>query len=106
METLTLDQVKDFTVVAVALLAFLVLLGNFIRTVRDWRKPGVDTAEWRRNIDRKMDNDNKRIRSLEEGNKAICKGVLALLNHEINGNSVDKLEAARTAMNDYLIESR
>ena len=106
METLTLEQVKDFTVVAVALLAFLVLLGNFIRTVRDWRKPGADTAEWRRNIDRKMDNDNKRIRSLEEGNKAICKGVLALLNHEINGNSVDKLEAARTAMNDYLIESR
>ena len=105
-ETLTLGQVKDFAIVAVALLALVVLLGNFVRTLRDWRRPGLSAEEWRRSIDLKMDRDNKRIQSLEDGNKAICKGVLALLNHEINGNSADKLEAARMSINDYLIENR
>lgn len=69
-------------------------------------------------IDRKLANDNALIKShtrvLEEhhdqikaiqaGNKVLCRGVLAMLSHEINGNSKDKLEASRQEITDYLIE--
>lgn len=60
-------------------------------------------AAWRRATDQKLDMDKKRIDSLEEGQKAICRGVLALLNHEITGNSVDKLKDAQSNMTEYLI---
>lgn len=104
MEQLTLDQMRDFIIVLVAIMAFLVLIGNVIKTVRDWKKPVVSEAEWRRNVDRKLDTDNKRIQHLEEGNKVKCKALRALLSHEINGNSLDKLENAMTALDEYLIE--
>lgn len=99
-----MGQIKDFVIVAVAILAFVVLLGNVIKTLKDWRKPGVSEAEWRRDVDGKLDSDNRRIKSLEDGNRVVCKALLALLSHEINGNSIDKLRNALLDLNDYLIE--
>ena len=45
-----------------------------------------------------------RVRKLEEGNKALCHGIFALLNHEVTGNSIDKLKKAENAMKNYLID--
>lgn len=104
MDSLTLSQIKDFVIVAVAILAFLVLLGNVIRTIKEWRQPGMSETEWRRSVDDKLGKDNKRIESLEEGNRVICRALIALLSHEINGNSVDKLSKAMADLNNYLIE--
>lgn len=69
-------------------------------------------------VDRKLSNDKtliedhtqklllltNRINNWETGQKAQCRGVLALLSHEINGNSIDKLKAAQDGINNYLIE--
>ena len=103
MADLTLAQIKDFVIVLVALLAFLVLLGNVIKTIKEWRTPGMTEAEWRKDVDEKLGKDNKRIASLEEGNRVICRGILAMLSHEINGNSNDKLLASQTEITNYLI---
>lgn len=104
MENLTLIQIKDFAIVFLAILAFIVLLGNVIKTVKGWFAPGMSEAEWRREVDHKLDNDNKRIESLEDGNKVVCKALIALLSHEMNGNSVDKIEKALESLNQYLID--
>ena len=90
--------------VAVAILAFIVLLGNVVKTVKEWRSPGMSEAEWRKDVDIKLSNDNKRIKTLEDGNKVVCKALMALLSHEINGNSSDKLQKALTDLHNYLIE--
>lgn len=69
-------------------------------------------------IDRKLSNDKEiieshtrqlnayedRVGQLEDGNRALCHGVFALLSHEVNGNSVDKLKKAHHAMQNYLID--
>lgn len=104
MGELTLPQIKDFVIVLVALLAFVVLVGNVVKTIKEWRKPGMTEAEWRTEVDRKLGNDNERIKSLEAGNKAQCRALIALLSHEINGNSKDKLQNALTELQEYLIE--
>lgn len=104
MESLTLTQIKDFAIVFLALLAFIVLLGNVIKTVKGWLQPGMSEKEWKADVDRKLGSDNERIKSLEEGNKVICKALIALLSHEINGNSNDKLQKALEGLNEYLIE--
>lgn len=104
MESLTLAQIKDFAIVFLAILAFIVLLGNVIKTVKGWLQPGMSEKEWRADVDRKLGNDNERIKSLEEGNKVICKALMAMLSHEINGNSNDKLQKALEELNNYLIE--
>lgn len=104
MENLTLAQIKDFAIVFLAILAFIVLLGNVIKTVKGWIQPGMSEREWRQDVDRKLGSDNERIKSLEDGNKVICKALIALLSHEINGNSNDKLQKALEGLNEYLIE--
>lgn len=104
MENLTVIQIRDFAIVAIAVMGFVVLLGNVIKVIKEWRKPGMSEAEWRRDVDDKLDSDNKRIASLEEGNKVICRALIAMLSHEINGNSTDKLQTALADLQNYLIE--
>ena len=68
-------------------------------------------------IDRKFANDkqllethtrqigelNKRVDGLETGQKAQCRGILALLNHELHNGNSDEMEDAKKAMDTYLI---
>lgn len=68
-------------------------------------------------IESKLSNDNRRIdahsQQLEtmeanyadsaEARKIILAGVKAILSHEINGNSTDKLKSALAEIDDYLI---
>ena len=104
MENLTVIQIRDFAIVAIAIMGFIVLLGNVIKVFKEWRKPGMNEQEWRRGVDEKLDSDNTRIASLEEGNKVVCRALIAMLSHEINGNSKDKLQTALADLQNYLIE--
>lgn len=104
MEDLTVIQIRDFAIVFIAIMGFIVLIGNVAKTIKGWREPGMSEAEWRRDVDSKLDKDNKRIASLEDGNKVICHALIAMLSHEINGNSKDKLENAMTELQNYLID--
>lgn len=69
-------------------------------------------------IDRKLANDKARIDEhtrvlgalsartdgLEAGQKVLCRGVLALLNHELHNGNNDEMEKAQQGINNYLIE--
>ena len=103
MESVTLEQIRDTVIVILAVMTFLVLLGNVIKTIKGWKQPHDDMAEWRWDVDDKLNSDNGRLNDLEEGNKVICRGILAMLSHEINGNSNDKLIASQQEITNYLI---
>ena len=55
MENLTLEQIRDSVIVLVAVLAFVVLLGNFIKTVKSWKQPHDDLEAWRQDVNGKLD---------------------------------------------------
>lgn len=103
MDKLTLTQVKDFVVVLAALLGFIVLIWNAIKAIREWRKPQDDLQAWRRDVDTKLNNDNDRLTDVEAGINVILRSNLAMLSHEINGNSSDKLLQSQKEITDYLI---
>ena len=103
MESLTLMQVRDFGIVLLAIMAFIVLLGNVVKVVKDWSKPAVSEKDWRKSVDDALTENGDRIETLEEGNKVIITALIAMLSHEINGNSVDKLREALDDLNKYLI---
>lgn len=103
MENLTLQQIRDAVIVVLAVMAFVVLLGNFVKTLKGWKEPRDEFENWRRDADGKLDRDNKRLNDLEDGNRVICRGILALLSHEINGNSDEALKESRTEITNYLI---
>lgn len=69
-------------------------------------------------IDRKLATDKSRLdehtrilgthqdklADIDRGNKVLCRGILALLSHEINGNSNDKLKESQQEITNYLID--
>lgn len=51
-----------------------------------------------------LKEDNHRLSELEKGNRIIQRSMIALLDHEITGNSIEKLTKARNELQNYLIE--
>lgn len=50
-----------------------------------------------------LDNDNQRIKNLEDGGRVLIKSMGALLSHGIDGNNIQEMKVAREELNDYLI---
>ena len=97
MDKVTPEALNTFLWVGAALVAFALAVWALVDKIKN-------AATWKKDVHRKLENDNERISGLEEGNKAVCRGVLALLSHEINGNSIDKLRSAHEGLTNYLIE--
>lgn len=51
-----------------------------------------------------QNTDHAELKKVEVGIEKICKCTLAITDHELTGNSVDKLRAAKDEMQDYLIQ--
>lgn len=54
----------------------------------------------------RLDAMESRMQDMGEQSTIILRGVRALLSHEINGNSTDKLSASATEIDDYLIRRK
>ena len=54
-------------------------------------------------IEREILIDEKQLKDARECNHVITKGVLALLDHGINGNNIDQMKDARQDVEAYLI---
>ncbi len=54
-------------------------------------------------VERKLENDKLAIADSKECNHVLTKGMLALLEHSINGNNLDQMKEARKDVNTYLI---
>lgn len=96
LDKVTPDNIMTFLWVGAALVAFALAVWGLVDKIR---KVGKEREETRR----MLDNDNRRINSLEEGQRAVCRGVLALLNHELHNGNTDEMEAAQAGINTYLI---
>lgn len=92
----------------------LVLLANaaekIIKAYKAARAPNLrqderldDLEAWRRTVDHKLNRDNERLGNIEEGDRAIQRALLALLDHGIDGNNLKQMQDAKTALQNHLI---
>lgn len=75
-----------------------------VEIVNKFKSPNDDLRNKVEAHDKMLDNDNKRLKEIEEANKVLCKSTLALINHEITGNGVENMKKARDDLQQYLIE--
>lgn len=54
-------------------------------------------------VEEKLDKDKVQIADAKECNHVLTKGMLALLEHGINGNNIDQMREAKNDVNAYLI---
>lgn len=51
-----------------------------------------------------VDNNNRRIKEIEEGNRVTQKAILALMANAISGDNMDELKEAHNNLQKYLVE--
>ena len=102
MDTITPEQLMTTMGVLLALFAAIVTVDKVVDIFKKWREPATDTA-------RKLDDDKRRleehessIKALQESNKVLCSGILALLDHELHNGNTKQMEEARQGIMDYL----
>lgn len=54
----------------------------------------------------RLDRHDEQISLMGQESKIMLRGVRALLSHEINGNSLDKLQKSMSEIDDYLISRK
>ena len=99
------DDIVTFVMVLLALCGAISVIGGVINLIRNWRKESKLLAH-----ERQLQDHENRIKVLEVSKsdqeayiKVMCNTLLALVSHEINGNSVDKLKEAQEELKEFLI---
>jgi Na+-transporting methylmalonyl-CoA/oxaloacetate decarboxylase gamma subunit len=54
--------------------------------------------------DNLLDEDNDRLKNIEQGNRVTQRALLGLLDHGIDGNSIERMQKSRKELENYLIE--
>lgn len=99
MNDVTLEALWSAALVILAVFGAISTIGKGIDTIKGWRRQPMQTVtENRKKLDtdkRRLDEHEKAIADLQEGQKYLCLGVQALLEHELhNGNSDEMQEAS------------
>ena len=59
--------------------------------------------EWRKTVDRKLENDKTHLDNIDAGNRVTQLALLALLDHGIDGNNIDQMQHAKEELQNHLI---
>lgn len=98
------------TIIAVA--SALITLGGATAVIQRWWKESkmnqnqvrIEKLEAKTEaIDKELHAQEKHQIETDDFTKTICSAMLALLDHNITGNSVDKLKKAKEDLQDFLV---
>lgn len=111
-----MEHITPGTVLAAVLAtasAFLLLANaveKIIQAVKAAKAPNdqqnarLDALEkWRCDVDRKLLNDNKHLSDIDDGARVTQRAIIALLDHGIDGNNIKQMQAAKTELQNHLI---
>ncbi len=108
IQTLTFDQLVGAAAVFLLMIGIYNTIMSAIKNAREEKKrrnQPVNTLEDTvKDHDEKLKKDHERLNELEDSNRVIMRALMALLSHEINGNSADKLKASLDEIQKFLIE--
>ena len=99
-------NIVEFSITSSQILWFLGFIASAWtawKIVKEIKKPGDDL---RSDVDRHEEllrRDNERMQEVEKSNKMILQCLLVIINHDITGNGIDKMKAARDELQEYLI---
>lgn len=107
-----MSELQTFFIVLLAICGGITTIGGAINLLFNWKKGSRVSQhdEKLKEHDNEFKDHETRIRTLEDKTKeqdsfikVLCNSILALVSHEINGNSKDKLRDAQKELQDFLI---
>ena len=105
-------DINHFTAELLIIAAFITTTGGAVAVIKKWIKDSKPSKheEVLKGHAEQISKLAERLTVLESTNRkqdkfveAMCSSMLALLDHNINGNSIDKLKEAKEEMQAFLI---
>lgn len=105
-------DVERIVTIILAAAGLITAIGGAVTYLKKWYNESklIKNTEDLKAHDQKLVELEGRVKKLENTNQwhdsyieAMCKAMLAMLDHNINGDSIDKLEEAKKEMRDFLI---
>ena len=110
MEALTENNLLVALIVAAAMMELINLIGKTIDTFREWRRPAEENdSDVRRRLntcERKLEQDFEQLQDVRNGQRELCFGVQALLNHELHNGNADEMAHASENINKWLVDRK
>lgn len=115
MENFTPGQICAIAIgLLLALAGFINTVGSaanwVVKLIQAMKAPNAqqdkeiaELKEWRKGVDAKLDNDNRRLNSNDESTRVTQRALLALLAHGIDGNHQEQMEKAKVELEAHLI---
>lgn len=105
---------SDVVSIILACSAGVVTISGAITALAGWinkaKAPETKQNERISTLEKRVDslfifiqNDDERLKTIEESNRITQRGMLALLKHSINGEDVESLKEAEKDLEEYLI---
>lgn len=92
-------------VIFAGVLTIFNVIDKIITKIKEAKEPTEDLEKRVAELERKiLENYDKRIADIEQGNKVTQRAILALLEHAIDGNNKNQLIRAKDNLNDYLTD--
>lgn len=108
MENITFAQLAGLAALVLVLVGAYNTVMNAVKTYREEKKrkdQPVNSLESKvSEHDERLKKDHERLTELEEANRIQMRALMAMLHHEIDGNSVDGLKKAYDEIQQYLID--
>lgn len=111
-----MDNINPETIwtVLLSVASTFVLLSNaaekIVKAYKTAKAPNVrqderlsELEKWRDKVERRLSNDDDRLREIEKGDRAMQRALLALLDHGIDGNNIKQMQDAKEELQDHLI---
>lgn len=96
----------DFTITSNQIMGFcslVALIWGVWKIVKEIKKPSDDLKKLVDRHSAMLDNDNKRLKEIEESNKMILQCLSVIINHNITGNGIEQMKEVRNDLQEYLI---
>lgn len=102
MSGVTPEQLMTTAYVLLAIFAAIVTVDKFFDIIKKWRAPSTDMAKKLTDDETRLDEQEKAIRELQNSQKLLCTGVLALLDHEMHNGNDQQMKDAHDKLMEYL----
>lgn len=84
--------------------SFVAGLWTLWKIVKEIRKPNDNLKAKVEKHDKFLDNDNKRLKEIENSDQMILRSLLVIINHEITGNGITTMKEIRDELQEFLIK--
>lgn len=107
-----MDNPTLWTTILAAASAIVLLSNAGEKLIKAWQAAKAPNAkqdeqikelmEWRKDVDRKLNNDSKQLDEIHDGLRASFQAQLALLDHGIDGNNIKQMQDAKEGLLQHL----